>query len=87
VIVGVRLDRAAESVREDSARLHPELTSLSPFLILFAAVILYELDELGGNPIFRLPALDLVGPSSSLVCTRRVQRPGVFPHGVEQPCS
>jgi hypothetical protein len=29
VIVGVRLDRAAEPVCEDSARLHPELTSAS----------------------------------------------------------
>ncbi len=39
VIVGIRLDRAAEPVCEDSARLHPELTSPSPLLILFAAVI------------------------------------------------
>lgn len=37
VIVGVRLDRAAEPVCEDSARLRPELTSLSPLLILFEA--------------------------------------------------
>ena len=40
VIVGVRLDRPAEPVCEDSARFHPpELTSPSPLLILFGVVI------------------------------------------------
>ena len=34
-IVGVWHDRAAEPVCEESARLHPKLTSLSPLLILF----------------------------------------------------
>jgi hypothetical protein len=61
VIVGVRLNRAAEPVREDSARLHPELTSPSPFLILFAAVIFYELDELGRQSDLPLAGTGLGG--------------------------
>ena len=57
----------SEPICEDSTRLYPELTSSRPLLILFAAVIFQELDQLGRQPDFPLAGTGLDG-SVVLVC-------------------